>query len=203
MNKAHLTDIARWSHLVLDDILEPGDLAVDLTVGNGKDTLFLREQVGPDGYVMGFDIQEQALDKAASLLADAGARVNIYLEEDSRPRLPEPGVHLLCTDHAHWTDHLSEVPKAVIANLGYLPGGDRAIVTRPESTLKAIGSALDILPPGGRVAVVCYVGHDGGREEADALEELFGGLSRKEFRVLRAANYLTENSPFLLAVEKL
>jgi len=35
--------------------LTPGDTAVDGTVGNGHDTLFLAECVGPTGRVVGFD----------------------------------------------------------------------------------------------------------------------------------------------------
>ncbi len=50
----------------------------------------------------------------------------------------------------------------IIANLGYLPGGDRAIITRSESTLAALDQSLTSLAVGGRVAVVVYPGHAGG-----------------------------------------
>jgi len=199
----NLIEITRWSHIVLEEVLNPGDLAVDLTVGNGKDTLFLRETVGPAGCVVGFDIQLEALKSARSLLSDAGTTVNIYKEGDDRPGLPVPGVHLFHADHAGWPGIISGSPMAFIANLGYLPGGDRKIVTRTESTMAALGTAMDQLSSGGRIAVVCYVVHEGGREEADAVKGLFGELDQKQFRVLKIMNPLADSSPFLMATEKL
>ena len=41
-------------------VLLPGDAAVDATMGNGGDLLFLAEQVGADGRVFGFDVQSEA-----------------------------------------------------------------------------------------------------------------------------------------------
>ena len=198
----NLTDITRWSHDVLTEVLHPGGLAVDLTVGNGRDTLFLSQAVGPAGCVVGFEIQPAALEKARDLLASHRAAVTVYEEGDDRPSLPVPGVHLFKSDHAGWPEILSHTPRAFIANLGYLPGGDRRIVTRPESTLAALGAALERLTAGGRIAVVCYLSHEGGREEADAVGELFGGLDRKEFSVLKVDNPPAESSPFLLVAEK-
>ena len=41
--------------------LKEGDTAVDFTMGNGNDTLFLSKAVGESGKVFAFDIQEDAL----------------------------------------------------------------------------------------------------------------------------------------------
>ena len=41
--------------------LGEGDTAVDFTMGNGYDTVFLSKTVGPTGRVIAFDIQEKAL----------------------------------------------------------------------------------------------------------------------------------------------
>ncbi len=46
-----------------------GKIAVDATVGKGNDTLKLLKAVGKDGFVYGFDVQEEALSKARALLA--------------------------------------------------------------------------------------------------------------------------------------
>ena len=43
--------------------LHEGDTAADFTMGNGHDTLFLSETVGPSGHVFAFDIQQAALDR--------------------------------------------------------------------------------------------------------------------------------------------
>ena len=52
--------------------LRPGDTAVDATVGNGGDTLALCELVGETGHVIGFDVQETALERTRERLLQAG-----------------------------------------------------------------------------------------------------------------------------------
>ena len=46
-----------WIEVALFD----GALAIDATVGNGYDALFLAHRVGPKGKVLGFDVQKAAL----------------------------------------------------------------------------------------------------------------------------------------------
>ena len=59
MQRISLVNIA---HDLIRDILRPGDIAIDATIGNGHDTVFLVEQVGSSGRVFGFDIQQSAID---------------------------------------------------------------------------------------------------------------------------------------------
>ena len=68
---------ARW----LRQALRPGAFAVDATVGNGYDTLFLAHEVGPEGRVLGFDVQKVALTNATEMLRFAGllSRVTLVL----------------------------------------------------------------------------------------------------------------------------
>lgn len=49
----------------------------------------------------------------------------------------------------------------VCFNLGFLPGGERSIVTQPDTTVAALQAALRILEPRGLISVLCYVGHPG------------------------------------------
>ena len=51
----------------VEEILRPGDVAVDATMGNGKDTQFLCELVGETGRVYAFDVQEEALERTAAV----------------------------------------------------------------------------------------------------------------------------------------
>ena len=44
-----LPPILAQVHDLVRRVLRPGDVAVDATVGNGQDTLFLAECVGPTG----------------------------------------------------------------------------------------------------------------------------------------------------------
>ena len=63
-------------YLARDALLQAvnaGDTVVDATMGNGHDTLFLAEQVGPEGHVCAFDIQESALESTRALLELAGS----------------------------------------------------------------------------------------------------------------------------------
>ena len=50
------------AHNSIKKVLHPGDIAIDATIGNGHDTLFLVEQVYPSGLVFGFDIQQIAIE---------------------------------------------------------------------------------------------------------------------------------------------
>lgn len=200
----HLLHMASWAHDLLAEVLGPGELAVDLTTGNGHDTCFLFRAVGPEGRVLAFDIQEEALQQAAERLTVAGARVFGPFHEPPET-FSEPGVYLVHGCHARLRDFLldlSDAAAAVIANLGYLPGGAKGIATARDTTLEALRQALPLLAPGGRMAVVAYVGHPGGRTEAEAVEELFRALPADRWNVLQllAVNRLA--APFLMVAEK-
>lgn len=132
--------------------LKPGDWAVDATVGNGHDTLWLAEHVGRQGYVFGFDVQEAALASTAQRVADC------------------PHVVLFHCGHEHLAQRLPPQAKgqlkAVMFNLGYLPGAEHKTITRPDTTLASLTQALAWLAPDGLITVVVYPGHPGGDAEA-------------------------------------
>ena len=58
---------------------------------------------------------------------------------------------------------------AAMFNLGYLPRGDRRIVTRPFTTIPAITALLERLAPKGRISILAYRGHPEGPEEYEAV----------------------------------
>lgn len=151
-----LTEIV---HAQLADHLQTGDLAIDATAGNGHDTLFLAETVGADGRVITMDIQEDAL---------AATRLRL-----TEKRLDDR-VDFVLGDHARQLGDLAKTQPgsaaAVVFNLGYLPGGDKAIVTCWDNTERALDGAYRLLRPGGRLCVTAYCGHAGGAEEAAAVE---------------------------------
>ncbi len=165
-----------------------GDLAVDLTAGNGWDSLFLWRRVAPLGRVLAFDVQAAALNNTAKRLREEGAPVFFSKVETLGA---DPGVRLVEAGHEQVGRCLAEGPRAVVANLGYLPGGDRSLVTRRETTLAALDASLAQLLPGGRLAVIAYPGHAGGREETQAVASLLAALPPNDFEVLAlsAANY--------------
>ncbi len=176
------------SHLFLGNFLREGHTAVDATCGNGHDTLLLARLVGVSGHVWGFDIQEQAIAETGSRLAEAGL--------SSRATL-------LKTGHEELVQHVTGSVQVVLFNLGYRPGGDRSIITQPDTTVVALGQSLGLLAAGGIVLVTVYPGHDGGDEEQLAVENWAAKLDPRAFHSWRMgqANVSLE-APYLIFVQK-
>ena len=74
--------------------------------------------------------------------------------------------------------------KAVMFNLGWLPGGDHAVTTRWETTRTAVESALDLLAPMGVLVICAYPGHAEGEREKQELTAFLGGLDNRRYNVL-------------------
>jgi ubiquinone/menaquinone biosynthesis C-methylase UbiE len=66
-------------HHWIGEVLQSADMAIDATVGNGHDTLFLAQCVGERGHVYGFDIQASALESAKTRLLEAQAATQVTL----------------------------------------------------------------------------------------------------------------------------
>ncbi|MEX1025612.1 MAG: class I SAM-dependent methyltransferase [Planctomycetota bacterium] len=143
------------AHLLVGEVVRAGSSVLDATAGRGRDTLFLARCVGAAGRVLAVDVQAEAIHSTDALLRAAGVRERVELVE---------------SDHAELAALLvGRVLDGALFNLGFLPGGSREVVTRSDSTLRAIDAALAVLRPGGRIVVTSYVGHPGGRREATAL----------------------------------
>lgn len=152
---------------VVSAYLKEGDRAVDATCGNGKDTLFLCGRVGKTGLVYAFDIQKQALEKARRTLETAGETAKVKWILDS---------------HQNLLDYVqAREVQAVLFNLGYLPGGDKQVTTRKESTLEGARAALEALKRGGILSLVMYPGYPQGSLERLALLEMARSLDPKRF----------------------
>jgi ubiquinone/menaquinone biosynthesis C-methylase UbiE len=175
-------------HLFLRERLKPGDGVVDATCGNGHDTLLLAGLVGPSGRVWSFDIDDAALDAVKKRLREASLETEIELIHDGHERL---------------ADYVSEPLRAVVFNLGYLPGGSGDIVTRPETTLAALEQSVRLLLPGGFILLAVYTGHTGGKEEGQAVDSWASALPSPRFNVWRCSllNRQTD-APYLLVIEK-
>jgi glycine/D-amino acid oxidase-like deaminating enzyme/SAM-dependent methyltransferase len=169
-------------HRLLKETLQAGEIAIDATVGNGNDTRFLAELVGPTGTVFGFDIQKEAITR-------------------TRRNVPQANVQLLQENHARigerFATRLTGRVGAIVFNLGYLPRGDHTIITRPESTRQALQAAIPLLRPDGILTVVCYLGHPGGAEEMQEVRNIFATLlDRFEVQIV-PADMTREDAPWL------
>lgn len=192
-----LARIVAWAHFLAGACLEAGDLAVDLTAGRGHDTLFLWQQVAPGGRVLSFDIQPAALAETVSRLESAGAPVHSPREKGELAD-PEPGIYPVAACHSRFAEFLPAAPKVIFSNLGFHPGGNREIVTRPETTRAALQGAEQHLLPGGRLLVAVYPGHSGGAEEAAVVEHWFAALPPRHWETLQLRVPNRVQAPFLV-----
>ncbi|MFC7393569.1 tRNA (mnm(5)s(2)U34)-methyltransferase [Scopulibacillus cellulosilyticus] len=177
------------SHEYLAKVIQPGDTVVDATVGNGHDTLFLAKSVGKNGCVYGFDIQKEAINNTEKKLASC--------DENEQ-------VKLICKGHHELNAFISDSTeiKAAVFNLGYLPSGDKTIVTRPETTIQAVQSIQERLHKHGLIVLVVYPGHPEGKIEADAVLDYVKHLDQKQWRVLKYEMFnQINNPPFLIVIE--
>lgn len=189
----------RLAHQAVADTLHRLDsplLVVDATAGNGHDTVFLARCVGAAGYVLACDIQEQALCRCGERLAQAGlaARVRLihgghehlgrYLDETFPARLSLSGQHVA----------------AAMFNLGWLPGGNKQLITCPETTLAALSALLPRIIPGGILALHLYLGHPGGAAEAEAVQQRVAELSPRQWLVIESRLVQRKRGEILLLV---
>nr|WP_143009189.1 class I SAM-dependent methyltransferase [Alkalibacterium thalassium] len=185
-----LQSALKFTHALLYQSVEDGDIVIDATVGNGNDTLLLADIVGPEGTVIGFDIQRDAISATQNRLNEA--------DLNQRVQLIEAGHELV--DSFSIKD--SSIAAAVY-NLGYLPKGDKSIITSPDTTIESLSKVLPLLKPGGLILIMVYYGHEGGAEEKEAVLSFAQSLPQKSYDVLQYAFINQKNSPpFLLAIEK-
>ncbi len=167
--------------------LVEGGIAVDFTMGNGNDTLWLSEGVGQTGTVYAFDIQKEAVSRTAERLA-VEAKYQNY--------------HLICASHHTVLEYVSAPICVGIFNLGFLPGGDKAVTTLRETTLPAVHAALSLLAPKGALLIAVYPGHEEGRLEGEMLDKALSALPQKQYSVACLKIVNAPDCPFFYLIEK-
>ncbi|SHN78407.1 class I SAM-dependent methyltransferase [Desulfitobacterium chlororespirans] len=183
-----LQDIQGFLRTMLRASIQAGDIALDLTAGRGRDTLFLAQLVGAEGRVHAFDVQEVALQETQRLLKEQQMAERVCLYH---------------WDHGRLLEKVQDPVQAAMFNLGYLPGHSQKITTQAASTLAALEAVLQLLRQGGVIALTVYRGHPGGLEEAAAVEEFLSCLPRRKYSVLRG-EYINQlpNAPYWILVQK-
>jgi len=193
-------NLLELAHASIQRAVTPGSLVIDATAGNGNDTLFLANLVGPTGLVLAFDIQSEALEKTRTALEQAklAARVRLFLTGHENialclqgNTLPPPTGRLAASLTAATPPdpalYLAAKPQvsAAMFNLGFLPGSEKEIATRPSTTLAALIGLLPAMLPGATLSIHCYSGHDGGKEESKAVLEWAARQPEDVWRVYR------------------
>ncbi len=183
-----LNNTVTISKKYIEQYLKEGQIALDATVGNGNDTIIMADKVGSQGKVYGFDIQKIAINNTEKVLKRNNLLDRVKLIEDS---------------HENINKYIFEKLDFIIYNLGYLPNGDKNIITKVDSTVKSIKHSLDLLNNNGLLLINSYVGHEGGLDENLEIENLLRDLNQKNFNVLKNG-FLNQknNPPILYIIEK-
>ncbi|HNX28316.1 MAG TPA: class I SAM-dependent methyltransferase [Syntrophomonadaceae bacterium] len=177
------------SRQIISQAVAQADTVVDATCGQGNDTLLLAQLVGPLGLVYSFDIQEPALQAAQNLLDANNLTQRVKFIHD---------------DHAKIRDHIDKKINAAMFNLGYLPGGNHLITTKPDTTIKAVSETLNLLVPGGAVTIVAYPGHQAGARELKELQDYLGQIPQQQFDIIEVTFLNQINQPpELIVVQKI
>ena len=137
------------------------------------------------------------------------AEKNVRLLANLEKKLIEKGMlsqcRLVVGCHSQLTSILNAVHAGVVSvvmfNLGYLPLGDKSIVTRPATTLAALDQASELVRPGGLISVLAYPGHAGGLDEANCVANWVGRCEIR-FHTEKYRDLSNVNSPILWAFAK-
>lgn len=173
-----------YVHDRLKEVINENDYVVDATCGNGYDTLFLARLARK---VYAFDIQDLAIENTK----DRMKRNRIY------------NVKCIKDSHSNVDKYVKEDIKVALFNLGYLPGSDKRVVTKGESTIEAIKKLQEKLVKGGLISLVVYVGHFGGQDESDEVLDYVKSLNTSEYNVIKYCYYNKDNAPYCIIIEKL
>ncbi|OFI45922.1 SAM-dependent methyltransferase [Floricoccus penangensis] len=174
----------KMAHYWLKEIIEPDDIVIDATMGNGFDTIFLAQLTKK---VYSFDVQEAAIVSTQEKLVENKLEGQLILD-----------------GHENVDKYVDKVVKAAIFNLGYLPKSDKSIITKASTTLVALRKILTMMEKSSRLAIMVYYGHEGGSEEKVSVENFVENLEQKEYQVMKYGAMNQKNTPpFLIMIEKL
>ena len=180
------------AHGLWKKIVKKGDLIIDATCGNGRDTLILAKLVftSAQGALYAMDKQAKAIDSCQALLSK---------------ELPEEifnKIHFVQGCHSRFPSEIAlESASLIVYNLGYLPGGDKSQTTETKTTLLSLQKALPLLRKGGVISIACYPGHNEGMVEEEKLLEFTATLDPHLFSCCYHRWINRNLSPSLLIIQ--
>ncbi|MFP4286917.1 MAG: class I SAM-dependent methyltransferase [Candidatus Izemoplasmataceae bacterium] len=178
-----MKNIIEYGHALLKDYVKPDDLVIDMTAGNGHDTLFLAKL---SQNVLAFDVLEVAIKNTQK-------RLNDHLISH---------VRLIHDSHVYVRKYIQKSPKAIVFNFGYLPGYDKALTTLMASSILALEESIDLIEEEGIIVMTLYPGHEEGYKEAEAITNYLKQLSTKKFTVSLYKILNRANAPFNITIYK-
>ena len=126
------------------------NLALDATLGNGHDSLFLASLFNK---VIGIDIQPLAIKRSKERLKN------------------ESNVEILLLNHKDIDTLNYSNYDLILYNLGFLPGSDKKVITNYETTIESIKKAYSILDINGAIIIASYIRHPNGLKEYQSIKE--------------------------------
>ncbi len=165
------------SHDIIQSYVKNKNVAVDCTLGWGKDAMFL-ETIFKKVYA--FEIQEEAI------IDFKKRNSSVILFKESHEKI----------------DLIDDELDLVIYNLGYLPKSDKFITTKAESTLISIKNAMKKLCMWGIIIIITYPGHEEGKREKTEILKYVSTLNKSTWGVMHHEMVNREKSPSLILIEK-
>lgn len=171
--------IVKLSHDLLAKHSSP-EVALDMTAGNGQDTLFL-SKISKKVYA--FDIQEEAITKTLKLLEEN----QVF------------NVEVIRESHDLFDIFVSEQIDLAIYNLGYLPSGNKDIKTEARIVINSLRKLMNQLKSGAIVVIVIYL-HN--LEESKAIDEFVSNLSA-DYDAMKHVVMNRSSSPYIIEIKKI
>lgn len=174
--------------------LRKGDIAIDCTCGHGFDALELGKCVldvpNKMGWLHCIDIQSEAIESTKNTLLNAGFSERVSYHHQSHATFPP--------------EIVANSVAGAVYNLGYLPRGNKQIISKPATTIDSINAVSQLVKPGGFISVLAYRGHEGGQLEYDLLCEMLRGslFCGSQWSVDYMPSSEKSNSPVLIFMEK-
>ena len=138
--------LVKHAQKFISDHITEGSIVLDLTSGNGHDSLYLAKTVGEQGKLFAVDIKKSNPGDKELLSAENCLGQTRFI--------------LSC--HTKFPDIIPRKSKEGKANAicqhGYLPKGDQQITTKPETTIAGISYAYEWLAPEGVMTIIAYRG---------------------------------------------
>jgi SAM-dependent methyltransferase len=183
------------AHNIWRSIITPGDIVIDATCGNGRDTQFLAHLLFSNenisGMLYAIDIQSEAIASAQKLIEGEFSKDKI-----ERIRFVE-------SCHSKFPFEVAKGSvKLIVYNLGYLPGGNKELTTMLDTTMLSIREALELLQESGMISITCYPGHHEGKVEEEVLQEFAKGLDPKKWICSHQKWINRQKAPSLLLISK-
>ena len=167
---------------ICEEYIKDTDYVIDMTIGNGFDTLTLCN-ITSKGMVFGFDIQKDAINNTNNLLKSNNLdNYKLFLESHENINIK-------------LKDYQNKI-KLILFNLGYLPKGDKTIMTNHQSTLKALINSFNMLKDDGLILIVFYP-HEEGKMEAKTVKNY---LQKENINYTEYHNTNNINAPYLLVI---